>query len=221
MDKRTSEEVEKLRKERNVAKKEFEKEQDYEIKGAKKAGFVEKQKELAAKIEEEEDVKNKFDKRIEEANKEGFWRERRRMNRDEASTWIATKGEDENRIFDAEENKENVASYNEILYKKTPSPYHPYHDEVSTTIERLCDKSNICPDSTNNNNLIPTREEVKEIIKEKKDKKATSDWKNSILKRGGEPMVDLIIPVIRAFWQEEEAPSQWYHHIYMERKRRP
>ena len=60
---------------------------------------------------------------------------------------------------------------------------------------------------------MPSREEVKEIIKEKKDKKATTDWKNSILKRGGEPMVDLIMPVIRALWQEEVAPSQWNQGI--------
>ena len=150
---------------------------------------------------------------IEEANKGGFWKERRRMNRDEASTWMVTKGEDGNRIFDTEGNKENIASYYEKLYKKSPFPYHPYHEEVSTTIERLCDKSTICLNSTTNNDIMPTRDEVKEVIGEKKDKKATTDWKNSILKRGGEPMVDLIMPVIRAFWQEEEAPSQWNQGI--------
>ena len=48
---------------------------------------------------------------------------------------------------------------------------------------------------------------------EKKDKKATTDWKNVILKRGGEVMVDLIMPVIEAFWSEEAVPTQWNQGI--------
>ena len=60
---------------------------------------------------------------------------------------------------------------------------------------------------------MPSRDEIKEIIKEKKDKKATTDWKNILLKREGKPMVDFIMPVIRAFWLEEEAPPQWNQGI--------
>ena len=48
--KRTSKEVERLRKERTVCKKEFEIEKDYERKGTKKEIYIAKQKELALKI---------------------------------------------------------------------------------------------------------------------------------------------------------------------------
>ena len=213
--KRVSKEVEYLRKERTMCKKEFEKEKNFESKGVKMKAYIEKQKELASKIEEEdeEEVKTKFERMIEESNKGGFWRERRKINRDETSTWMVTKGEDGNRIFDVEKNKENMASYYEKLYSKVPTPPHPYHEEVRITVERLSDKSNVCPNSNNNNDLMPSRDEVKEIIKEKKDRKATTDWKNVLLKRGGEPMVDLIMPVIKAFWQEEEVPHQWNQGI--------
>ena len=213
--KRISSEVKRLRKERIICRKEFETEKEYARKGVKKEKYILKQKELASKIEEEEEdeVKNKFEKMMEEASKGGFWRERRKMNRDEASAWMTTKGEDGNRIFDAEKNKENMASYYEKLYTKTQTPFHPYHQEVETTIERLKDKNSTCHNNSGNNDVMPTRDEIKEIIKDKKDKKATTDWKNILLKRGGEPMVDFIMPVIRAFWVEEEAPPQWNQGI--------
>ena len=110
-------------------KKEFEKEKDFESKGVKMEAYIEKQKELASKIEEEgeEEVKTKFERMIEDSNKGGFWRERRKINRDETSTWMVTKGEDSNRIFNTEKNKENMASYYEKLYSKAPTPLHPYH----------------------------------------------------------------------------------------------
>ena len=209
--KRPSNDVKRLRKERTKCKKDFEKERDYENKGNKLEAYINKQKELAAKIEEEEEgeVKVKFKKMIEESNKGGFWRARRRMNRDEASTWMVTKGEDGHRIFDPEENKENIASHYEELYKEHPTPPHPYHKEVHETVMRLSDRSNIPSMMTPSNDAMPSRDEIKEIIQKKKDKKATTDWKNILLKKGGEPMVDLIMPVMKAFWLEEEAPSQF------------
>ena len=61
--------------------------------------------------------------------------------------------------------------------------------------------------STNHNlDIIPSRQELKEVILRKKNNKATTDWKNEILKKGGDPMVDMILPVIYAFWNEEKAP---------------
>ena len=153
-------------------------------------------------------VKKKFEKMIEEANQGGFWRERRRLNKDEASQWMATKDEDGQRILDIEGNKENIARYYEKLYKETPSIPHPYHDEVNQAIDKLTNKENTPCVIPNRNDQVPLRDEVKEIIMEKKDKKATTDWKNVLLKRGGEAMVDLIMPVIEAFWREEEVPSQ-------------
>ena len=30
-----------------------------------------------------------------------------------------------------------------------------------------------------------------------------------MIKKGGEPMVNLVYPVIKAFWNEENPPKQW------------
>ena len=35
------------------------------------------------------------------------------------------------------------------------------------------------------------------------------DFKNEMLKRGDDPMVDLIYPAVRAFWREERVLDQW------------
>ena len=63
------------------------------------------------------------------------------------------------------------------------------------------------------NDRMPYRCEMKEVVARKKDKKATTDWKNIILKKGGEPMIDFLMPVIKAFWEEEEPPKQWNQGI--------
>ena len=63
------------------------------------------------------------------------------------------------------------------------------------------------------NDEFPMRDEIKGIIQEKKNRKATTDWKNILLKRGGEAMIDLVMPVLEAFWKEEEVPAQWNQGI--------
>ena len=118
---------------------------------------------------------------------------------------MVTKDEHGRRILDPEENKENVAKYYENLYRNEHTPYHPYHVEVQETVSRLSKEE----ENDGDNDLMPTKSEVEEIIKRKKSKKATTDWRNDILKRGGEPMVNLIMPVIESFWREETSPKQW------------
>merc|ERR1712228_892086 len=57
--------------------------------------------------------------------------------------------------------------------------------------------------------MVPTKEEIKEAIRNKKNRKSTTDWDNEIVKRGGSPMVDMIYIVMKRFWAEEEPPKQW------------
>ena len=73
--KQSSKEVRKLRMERTVSRKEFEKEKDSIRKKAKLDAYITKQKELTARIEYEEEmeVKERFEKMIDEANKGGFF----------------------------------------------------------------------------------------------------------------------------------------------------
>ena len=77
-------------------------------------------------------------------------------------------------------------------------------------MNRLHDSQLLSQQQTVNPQLdsIPTREEIKKAITHKKNNKATTDWRNEILKHGGDPMIEMIMPVIETFWDEEEPPSQ-------------
>ena len=204
---KSSNQIKTLRKERAEYKKEFEKEKDQRKKGEKLKGYIQKQKEIRELLEKEEKEKTKimFDRMIKEANNGGFWKERRKLNRDETPLWMVTKDEHGRRILDPEENKENVAKYYENLYRNQHTPYHPYHLEVKETVSQLSKGE----ENDGENDAMPTKIEVEEIIKKKKGKKATTDWRNDLVKRGGKPMVNLIMPVIEAFWLEETPPKQW------------
>lgn len=58
-------------------------------------------------------------------------------------------------------------------------------------------------------NELPSKKEIEEIIKRKKNKKATTDFPNEILKRGGDSFVDCLYPVIKEFWTSEHTPKEW------------
>ena len=150
-----------------------------------------------------------FQKMISESGSEGFWNLRRNLNRDETPNWMVTKDTNGERILDPEQNKENVAAYYEGLYKKVPVPPHPYHQEVNDQITALVNQDSNDDDEFDEINRMPTLKEIDEAIRKKKNRKATTDWKNWMLKEGGIPMVKFIMPVIEAFWIEECPPQQW------------
>ena len=127
------------------------------------------------------------------------------MKKDRTGDWCIMKNEEGKRIFDPEENKRIIARYYENLYAKHPVPHHEYHGHIEEQISLLSNQIV----ETSDIDLVPSKKEIEETIKRKKNKKATTDWENEILKRGGEPMVDLIVPVIAAFWEEETPPKQW------------
>ena len=207
---KASEKMRNLKKERAEYKKDFEKEVDQETKGIKLQRYYDKQDEIKELVleEEQEKTEKRFQNMIEEANNGGFWGEMKRMNKDETSNWQITKDPSGRRIFDPELNKENVANYYEDLYGRKPTQHHPYHDTVENEVDRL---SRQTPDSETTSELdrAPTVKEIEEAIRKKKDRKATTDWSNILIKRGGVAMAKLITIVIRSFWNEEIPPSQW------------
>ena len=200
-----SNEIKRLRNERRKMKQDFETETKSEEKRLKLDSYMRKQGEIKEKMleEEAERIERKFEKMKEDGNN-GFWRERKEMNRDDSHTWLTTKGKDGKRIFDPEQNKENIAQFYEDLYKKPQITPHPYHLEVQQGIKKLSEDNGVTQDDS-----TPTEAEIKKVIANKKNKKATTDWKNEIIKQGGDEMVDFIYPVIKAFWEEESPPKQW------------
>ena len=201
-----SEEIQFLRQERRKLKNEFETEQDKQRKKEKQTLYVNKQKEIRDRLlqEESEHISNVVDKLKMEKSNHNFWNLRRRLTKDDSQSWQITKGKDGKRIYDPEENKENQAMYYEDLYKKRNSKDHPYHEEVREANDYLSQQE----DETENDHM-PSLIEVKEVIQNKKNGKATTDWKNEFIKKGGDEMVRFIYPVITAFWKEGKTTKQW------------
>ena len=168
--------------------------------------YIQKQHEIKEKAleEEEQRLNTRFEKMVEDRSNNQFWNERRLMKKDQASSWLVTKDSDGKIIYDPEENKENVANFYEGLFKKRQVAHHPYHDTVEAEIERLQLETDVTDDDD-----LPTKAEIKQVIMNKKNKKATTDWKNEILKRGGDEFVDFVYPVIKAFWLEGIPPEIW------------
>ena len=118
------------------------------------------------------------------------------------------KDETGRRIMDPDLNKEIIAKHYEDLYSQGNAPPHPHHEYVTNKVSSLSQETTCNPLL----DAVPTKEEIKTAIANKKNGKATTDWKNEILKRGGSPMVDLIYPVIKVFWKEHP-PRQWNEGI--------
>ena len=205
-----SKELKRLRKERKELKLQFEEENDPSLKKVKMDLYIQKQHEIKDKVNEEEEkrIHSRFEKMREDKSNRKFWNERGMMKRDQSSSWLVTKGSDGKRIFDPDMNKENIANFYENLYKENAVAHHPYHDTVKTETQRLK-----LENDTNQDDYLPTKTEVKHVIKNKKNKKASTDWKTEIIKGGGDEFVDFVYPVIRAFWEEELPPSKWNQGI--------
>ena len=202
-----SQEVGELRKQRKQLKKAFEEENNRDQKRDRLVEYVKKQEQIreTAVNEEKEKVKSKFEKMMKESNNGGFWKERKKTKKDETSDWMIMKNKDGKRVYDSEENKEIIASHYEDLYAKRKMLYHPYHDLIREQIESLENE----PTEDKEIDKAPTKKEIEQVIRNKKNNKSTTDWNNEILKRGGEAMVEMIYTVIKTFWNEEKPPRQW------------
>ena len=56
---------------------------------------------------------------------------------------------------------------------------------------------------------MPSKETIRRVIERKKNQKATTDFPNELLKRGGEGFVDCLYSVIKQFWIDESSPREW------------
>ena len=182
--------VKNLRKEKRAAKQAFQNENNSAIKKHLLNQYVTKQTELRLQIkhEEEEYVERRF-ARMAENGILGFWREVRCMKRDELAKWICIKDDNGKRIHDPEMQKEVVAKYYEELYSfDSTLAGHPYHSYVKTKINEY----------ENNHDFDdmwycqpPNKKAIENVILAKKNKKATTDFPNEILKGGGTPLDNL------------------------------
>ena len=151
-------------------------------------------------------IENKFNKISADKSRTSFWKEKKQMTRNNTLDSLTVKDEMGNRKYESEEIKQCVANYYENLYRyKTKRP-HPYHNELHQKI--LNNKMDYSYDQLHYN-LPPTKDEIRQIINEKKNGKSTPDIKNEMLKNPGENMIDFIYPLVTTIWKEEKIPSVW------------
>ena len=132
-------------------------------------------------VQQTSNIQKKLEKMAPENSFQTFWKERRKLVRDDESTWQVTKDDQGRRIFDPEENRINVANYYENLYKAPVLPGHDYHKEVEHNIQKYEEDRDFEEEEINEE---PTIEEVKKVISKRKNGKATTDIKNELVKKG-------------------------------------
>ena len=207
-----SQTVKDLRNKKKELKKNFHKEQNPEIKKIIKTNYVEKQKQLQEMIRQErqQNVEKQFKDMIESGTNDGFWKQRKKIQRDNTTEWMITKNDLGKRLYDPQENLENVANYYENLYKREVEQNHAYHYQIKSEMEEF--KQNLDHEIESYNDS-PDLEMIKKAITNKKNKKSTTDIKNEFLKKGGLGIVRAIHSVIQVAWQEEIIPSQWNESV--------
>ena len=191
-----------LRVEKREAKKEFQNEVDPTNKAIRRDEYIGKQVELRNQIqfELEEQMELKF-RRMIENGMTGFWKLMKITTRDEFSNWVCLKDENGKRVLDPEQQKEIAAKYYEGLFSPDESlQTHPYHEQVMI---RISEYSVNYDYETEWYNRLPSKKAVEDAISSKKNGKATTDFPNEMIKRGGEGFVECFYPVFQQFWNNE------------------
>ena len=197
-----------LRHEKRSLKKEFLKENDKDKKQIIKDQYKIKQQNLQKIIQEEitEKAKEKFQNMIKSKSSNEFWKERKKFQRDDTSDWMITKDDNGKRLYDPQENTENMASHYENLYSRKWERNHEYHIQVDREIRQFRENRDYEGETYNGK---PSMEIIKKVIDNKKNQKSTTDLKNEFLKRGGNAVVKAVHHIINMVWDEESVPSQW------------
>ena len=202
-------EIKNLQKQKREAKKDFEKESISDEKRVKQELYILKQKELRLLIEDEREKKimQQFEKMIDSCNDIGFWRLCKNQKKDQLENWVAVKDENGHQILNPDEQKEYIAKYFESLFSPDESlPFHPYHEVIK---EKITTYSSDLSHDEEDYNSLPSLIEVENIIKALKNNKATTEFPNEILKRGGRPMAKWIFQIVKYFWENEIVPISW------------
>ena len=196
----------------NHQKKELKAEIHTQQDATEKKKMIAEYKELQERTKEQlvkeksEKIKERFEKMVNEPSRHTFWKEKKKVTRDPAAESIIIKDHTGKRHFEPNAIKENIATYYENLYKNKGYHHHPYHDDIERkTISYL----NNFEYENEYYNTMPSFNEIKRIIEQKKNGKSTTDIKNEMLKRSGENMVNFLQPLIATIWREENIPSAW------------
>ena len=151
---RESKEIKELRLKKRQAKKVFEKETDFLIKGDKLQKYYQIQVEIRNLIDKENqtNIQKKFDRMM--SQEYGLWKEIRRQKADPLNNWAAVKDENGQRILDPELQKVTIANYVQALY--SPDPSLPGHEHHFYVLQKIVEYEAIFDHDDLDYNNIPT-----------------------------------------------------------------
>ena len=163
--KRFSLEVENLRLQKRELKDKLKKRIEEKEKTLKEIKTVQEQ--LRQKIlgERAEKTRRKLLTITQDASRNSFWRERKKLRREPVKENLTVKDTEGNRQYSPEKVMETMASYYEDLYKIKPVRPHSIHELIKTkTADYLNDKS------ADNEwyNHVPTERQITEVLENKK-----------------------------------------------------
>ena len=203
-----SNEIRELQKDKKAIKSLIAKETNKEKRFLLIGRYKQLQNDTCAQITKEqvEKTEAKFQKIINDTTGNSFWKEKKRLTRDPILELLTVKDENGARQYTPDDIIETTARYYENLYAKKDFPYHPYHDDVKNN-----NSQNMSDMQYDNEyyNQEPSLEEIINIIKDKKNGKSAPDFKNEMLKRTGETMINFLNPLIKSIWRNENIPSRW------------
>ena len=202
-----SDEVSELRRRKRELKKQISK-----VTGNDRADKVDQYKglveELRNKVIEEktESLNKKLKLMIKDKSRIIYWKAMKKLNRDNVNECLTVKNEAGERQYHPEAIKNEMATHYEKLYAKTKTRSHPHHEVVKSEIEMFKQDRNY---ENEWYNQVPTEQEVIEVIRGKKNGKATTDLKNEIMKRTEPEFVKILMPLIIEIFLKEMTPSIW------------
>ena len=170
--------------------------------------FKQLQEQIREQITYERTVKiqGRLNKISQDQTRNSFWRERKKLMHEPVKNNLTIKDEMGNRQYSPTRIKDTMASYYENLYKKKETRWHPMHHEIKSKMLVMQ------IDTQNDNdwyNFIPTERQILDIIRKKKNGKASTDIKNDMMKKSQEGFAKVLLPLIRYIWTNEQIPSNW------------
>ena len=100
-----------------------------------------------------------------------------------------------------------MAKYYENLYSFDKDlKNHPHHKYVT---EKITEYENNYEHESLWYGRPPSKKEIGNVIQSKKNRKATTDFPNELLKRGGDGFLSCIHAIIKYFWMNEVPPDTW------------
>ena len=201
-----SDEIKNLRQNKRAIKNELKFAQD------NRSELIAQCKEIQCQIrdrilfEKTQKINIRFTKMLADNSNTTYWKTLKKITRCSTNECLTIKNEDGKREFHPENIKETKAKHYETLYKKVPSEHHPHHDLVKQDpIAFLADREN----EDHWYNIPPTAKEIHEIIKGKKNGKATTDLKNEMMKRCDIAFTKILTPAIQTSFITGFIPSDW------------